>query len=368
MKKDESKIDKITKKDLGLRSFIAVFGLYFFITTVTLKNYFSYAETEKVKIPGETLKATGSNDQNESSKNEESKADEEEEAAEEVAEADEEEAEEDIDQKEYQDQSQEEDEEELPASEVANAQEVNQNQNSNQSPSQNTNPNPNSEQNLVDVIPGESSVVVLKHKNYEDYKIRRKTHGGSVNVTTENIYMADYTSLHDDEIYEALWGQEDVSLVQLGLNYKYNFTLGSLNLGIGYGHGSLLDDRIGDERTIALDKSSASIQFLLDNLMREPYFVPYVGASIFNFKINEYVKSTDQTYEMTSSYGNSFTVGFLIQLSWMERETSRLAYQENGIENTYLDVFWTQYENPNEDPDPSIQSDLNWGAGLRVEF
>jgi hypothetical protein len=231
---------------------------------------------------------------------------------------------------------------------------------------------PSSEDNLVEVYNGPANVEVRTRHKFESYKERRTRHGFTVGISSENVYMHDYTSIYDGKLYEELWGQEDVSLPQLNLNYKFNFILGSLNIGAGYGHGSILDDRTGEERTIIIDKTAGNLQFLFDNFMKEPYFVPYVGVSLFNFKITEQVKLSTSSeitdHSFTTDTGNAFTVGFLIQLNWMEKEASKEAYLENGLENTYLDIYWTQYENPNQAPDPSTQSDFNWGAGLRIEF
>lgn len=227
---------------------------------------------------------------------------------------------------------------------------------------------PKPREELVEVIPYQGNVEVLKFKNYENYKDRRTTNGFMMYLGSENLYFADYVSQHDQLLYEELWGNEDLTVPELNINYKFNFLLGSLTFGLGFGQGSLLDDRIGDERTIAIEKISASIQFLADNLMREPYFVPYVGASVFQFKVSESVKSVEKSYESTSDVGYSFSVGFLIQLNWIEKEVSKQAYLEHGLENTYLDFHWTKHENPNDDPKPNLESDINWGAGLRVEF
>jgi hypothetical protein len=58
----------------------------------------------------------------------------------------------------------------------------------------------------------------------------------------------------------------------------------------------------------------------------------------------------------------------LIQLNWIEKETAKLAYLGQGLENTYLDVFWTQYQNTDDELDPAFENDFNFGVGLRLEF
>ncbi|MCB0370648.1 MAG: hypothetical protein KDD45_14795 [Bdellovibrionales bacterium] len=224
------------------------------------------------------------------------------------------------------------------------------------------------EDNQVEVISNSTNVEVLNIKTYSNYRERRTTNGFMVSLGSENLYFPDYVSQYDQKFYEELWGQEDVSTPEITLSYKFNFKLGSFTLGAGYGQGSILDDRSGDERTISVDKYTAGIEFLADTIMPEPYFVPYGGIYAFQLTMGEYVKSIDTDFSSTSGIGTAYKIGFLIQLNWLEAETAKYAYLNDGLENTYLDVFWTQYDNSNEDPKPSVQSDLNWGAGLRVEF
>lgn len=241
-------------------------------------------------------------------------------------------------------------------------------------PSEETRPlvESSAEENFVEVYTGPANVEVITSNEYTNYKERRKRHGFSVGLTTENVYMPDYASIYDGKLYEELWGQEDISMPQLSANYKFNFILGSINIGAAYAQGSILDDRSLDQRTIQLEKKSANFQFLFDNLMSEPYIVPYAGLSVYDFNINEYVKlgttGVEESHNFETEYGSAYTVGFLIQLNWLEKESAKNAYFENGLQNTFLDIYWTQYENPNQDPDPNTQSDFNWGAGLRIEF
>lgn len=62
------------------------------------------------------------------------------------------------------------------------------------------------------------------------------------------------------------------------------------------------------------------------------------------------------------------TFGLLIQLNWLEAETAKDAYLNQGVENTYLDIFWNQYASSGSDEDLNLETQSNWGAGLRIEF
>jgi hypothetical protein len=225
-----------------------------------------------------------------------------------------------------------------------------------------------SEVDMVEVIPREKTVEVEPFKGYKPYRQRRTTHGFMFNVNAENLYFQDYTSIVDQKLYEELFGQEDLTLVQVQLDYKLNFFLGSLVTGVGYGQGTLVDDRIGEERSLTIEKKSARAQLLFDSLMNEPYFVPYVGFNFWQFGITEENNTLSTKNSYDTGNGTSLTVGFLVQLNWMDPQVAKLAYLGEGLENTYLDVFWTQYQNTDDELDPIFENDFNFGVGLRMEF
>lgn len=236
------------------------------------------------------------------------------------------------------------------------------------------------EADMVDVIPKEKNVEVELRKRYTNYRDRRTTHGFLFNVSGENLYFPDYASIIDGELYESMFGQEDVTLVQIQMGYKFNFFLGSLTAGGGFGQGSLIDDRLQVsnnfvERELTIQKKSIHAQWMLDSILREPYFVPYVGFSMWQLSLSETgISSLPEDggqkieYSMDTGNGTALTVGFLVQLNWLEPETARVAYMGQGLENTYLDVFWTQYQNTDNELDPSFENDFNFGVGLRLEF
>lgn len=239
-----------------------------------------------------------------------------------------------------------------------------------------------SDTDLVEVIPHEnklesnfeSTVELIPRKEYLDYRERRTTHGFLFNINIENLYFQDYQSIIDQKLYEELFGQEDISMAQILLNYKLNFFLGALTIGAGYGQGTLIDDRSTDEtgafqeRSLTIAKTSVQAQWLLDNLIKEPYLVPYAGISFWQMELTEKNTTTKVEANYNTGYGTALTVGLLVQLNWIEPEISQTSYLAQGLENTYLDVFWTQYQATDEPLDPNFENDFNFGAGLRMEF
>lgn len=226
----------------------------------------------------------------------------------------------------------------------------------------------------VEIIPKEALVEIEKVKPYQSYKNRRTRHGALFSINVENLYFPDFTSGVDGKNYEELFGQEDISLIQAQLGYKLNVSIGSLFFGIGYGNGSLTDNRsvneqnVYQERSLEVTKTSVNGQILLDGIFNEPYAVPYFGINYQQMDFKEKNLTTGSDFSENLSWGLSYTVGVMIQLNWLDKESSFVAYKDNGIENTYLDIFWTQYENTGNENDPKIANDFNLGAGLRVEF
>ena len=60
-----------------------------------------------------------------------------------------------------------------------------------------------------------------------------------------------------------------------------------------------------------------------------------------------------------------WTLGGLIQLNWIDPETSRKTRNEWGLTNMFLDVYVSQYLSEDE---PDFTSSINYGSGLRFEF
>ncbi len=224
--------------------------------------------------------------------------------------------------------------------------------------------------NLVEVQGSDSPLVEVRQRFSSDtpYRDRRDTFGWVFSIGTENLFMPDYLSLLDDNYYEDLFGDSDLSFFQLGLGFKYNFSLGSMALSAGYAMGSITDNRVGDERRLELSKPYADLSFYLDTFMKEPYVVPYVGAQVWSMNVKEESVGSEIEDSLTTDIGFSFKVGLLFQLNWLDTESAREAYNDFHIQNTYLDIFAIQNTETQGEDDPNLSSDFNWGAGLKIEF
>ncbi|QDK47272.1 hypothetical protein DOM22_19920 [Bdellovibrio sp. ZAP7] len=223
------------------------------------------------------------------------------------------------------------------------------------------------EEGLVEVYSPESLVELhIRQDNLADYKTRRETHGIYFGLEYENYVPSSFVSLNDGKTYQELFNGEAIPIFNLALDYKYNFALGSLALGVSAGMGSIEDDRSGDKRTLEITKYMGTLKFTLDNILKEPYVAPYVGMSMYQMSLND--KSTTNTVSESPPMGYAYTFGLLLQLDWMDYDAAKNATFNYGLENTFIDVFMTQYLASGGEEDANMESDPIWGVGLRMEF
>jgi hypothetical protein len=209
------------------------------------------------------------------------------------------------------------------------------------------------------------------------YRERRETSAFMFGLNYENFYPSKYTSIIDaNNTYQDLFGESEIPMISFDLSYKYNFSLGALVLGGGIGIGRLFQNEQTTRNTLEFSKYNVFVGYIMDSLFKEPYVAPYfnVGTTKFSIKETADVLNADGTTQSGSSQsGNTQTgffykAGFLMQLNWIEPDTSRSSIVESGIQNTYLDLFITKYTTSIAKDDPDVETNVNYGAGLRVEF
>jgi hypothetical protein len=224
------------------------------------------------------------------------------------------------------------------------------------------------EEGLVETFYDPQSLVELhvRQDNLADYKTRRETHGMYFGIDYENYVPLNFVSINDGKTYNELFNGDSISIVSMLFDYKFNFTLGSLALGASFGMGSLESNYSGASRTLELTKYMATLKYTMDNLMKEPYVAPYVGFSMYQMGLTD--KSTTSTISETTPTSYAYTLGLLLQLDWLDYDVAKQATFNWGLENTYLDVFMSQYFAAGDETEANMETDPIWGVGLRLEF
>ena len=167
-------------------------------------------------------------------------------------------------------------------------------------------------------------------------------------ITVDQIYPDKYRSGFDNLSYDQIFGSEPISMIQLEVGPKYNTSLGSLNVNFIAGHGSTSGRKTGLKRKLKMTKLAASATYILDVFFDEPYVAPYVSRQIVKFDWQEDIVLTDNaTISGSTEPAFALTAGVLIQLNWIEPVASLRSQSEIGLQNTFLDLFISQYNTSN---------------------
>lgn len=210
------------------------------------------------------------------------------------------------------------------------------------------------------------------------YKQRRNPWGVLFSVNYEQFAPENYYSLILNKDYKTFSGDKSIPLIGAEFGVKYNFSMGSLSGLVGYSQGTI------DNTAAGLDKITASItkadlNFALDNLMDEPYVVPYgqIGVHSINWSEKSFVGAVHTEESFSTEWNFHYKVGLSFQLNWIEKSIDPSSQEDSlrsGLENTYIDVFYTSYAQPAQvsevngtEGEADLQSS-QIGAGLKLEF
>lgn len=223
-------------------------------------------------------------------------------------------------------------------------------------------------------------VILEKQTDYTgSYKQHRNRWGVLFSVNYENFKPVEYLSLAQNKNYKGLMGNEGIPVVGIELGLKYNFVLGSLTALFGYGAGSTGNEANGVDN-VGVKITKFALNYAVDNIMEEPYVVPYIqgGVHLFDWSEGSYAGNVLMQEDHTTAMNFHFKAGLSFQLNWIERSIDKSthvdALHSSGLQNTYLDVFYTSYFEPaqvsvgaNMEGDPNLKSD-EIGVGLKMEF
>ncbi len=110
--------------------------------------------------------------------------------------------------------------------------------------------------------PEELSGVEFAQDTLASYRERRGNHGMYIAFSYEALDLKNYISTLDFKSYEEMFGTEAIPLVGVNLDYKYNFVLGSLALGVNFASGSISDDLSRTKRTLDITKYGATLKYV----------------------------------------------------------------------------------------------------------
>jgi hypothetical protein len=225
----------------------------------------------------------------------------------------------------------------------------------------------------------------------QSYKQRRGHHGVLFSLDYEKFNPVDYFSQYRDA-YIA----EDLSLIGAEIGYKYNFKLGSVAILVNGAFGTKkgcefvdADGNAKSSRDISITRYGLALNYAMDNIMQEPWIVPYGQVGIHQFEVSEddQTQLDPNTHEAlgavstTTSLAFDYRVGLLFQLNWIEKSIDPSTHTEgllsSGLQNTFLDIYLATHvasseiydpTNSTSEGDPDLHSETELGVGLKMEF
>lgn len=203
----------------------------------------------------------------------------------------------------------------------------------------------------------------IPQDNLAPYRERRGTSGMYVGVDYESLVLKNFFSIEDGASYSDIFGSNGIPLIHISVDYKYNFSLGALTIGADLGMGSVSGS---SSRKLDVMKYGIGAKYVMDALLPEPYVAPYVGINLWKIATKD--KGITDTVSETTDIGYNYSIGALIQLDWIDYDAAKQATFNYGLQNTFLDIYVTQYAKTNSEADINTETDFLYGAGLKFEF
>jgi hypothetical protein len=211
------------------------------------------------------------------------------------------------------------------------------------------------------------------------YRQRRSKLGATFAINYEPYAPDDYKSLILNKYFDEFSESSSIPLMGVEVGIKYNFALGSVAGVFGYSKGSFSNEG-QNLNLIDVSMLKADLNFTIDNVLSEPWIAPYIQGGVHQIQWDE--ESISGTAIQNESFVTTpnfhFKAGVLFQLNWMENwidaTTSSEGLRSSGLQNTFIDVFYSYYNQPTEAADVAGvegEADVSWsglGAGLKMEF
>lgn len=237
-------------------------------------------------------------------------------------------------------------------------------------------------------------IVEMQSDLTKSYKERRGRHGILFSINYEKYYPGNYFSQYRDKnIEEFLGDSESMNLLGLEFGYKYNFSLGSISILGNYAQGNkskndYADDIITNkhERNLTISRYGLSINYAADNLMREPWIVPYGQVGLHQFQVTEddirvLPDAAVDAKQITTQIALNYKFGILFQLNWIEKSidgnTQYDGLKSSGLQNAFIDLYAMTHlpssetydaDNPQAAGDPDMSTGTEIGVGFKIEF
>ena len=221
---------------------------------------------------------------------------------------------------------------------------------------------------LVEVEPPSVIPVDPEGQGYKliPYKSRRPKWGKKYGLSWSNYkpenYQPDQTILTFNEVYIS----DDTPLIEFDFSFVRNLDFGAIGGIVSGGFYKNDSDEATVESSLDLKIFRVGGIISLDMLFSEPYWVPYIEGGAYMMIYKESLGSI--ILDGTTQVAPYIAGGFLVQLDWIDRVNSRIAYEDSGIENTFVFLEARKMLGSAAEQDPDFETPVHLRAGLKLEF
>lgn len=215
--------------------------------------------------------------------------------------------------------------------------------------------------------------IVTSMEVEEEYKLltyreRRSKWGTTYSLgysTYEPIYYEpDFSPVDFTDVYSS----PELPLIEFVFTLKRNIDLGSVGMELAVGaYQNASDKKELSDSSLTLIPVRVGGGIYLDTLSSEPMFVPYFKGGVYTMIFREELNGGSSHNGNTEAalYMNG---GVAFSLDWIDRAGARFAYQESGVESTYIYLEFQKYMASSNVADGDFSNDVSYAGGLKLEF
>lgn len=199
------------------------------------------------------------------------------------------------------------------------------------------------------------------------HRERRPSWGVTASLLYSSFEPVNYEPNFAAVAFEDIYTTAELPMLELVFSSKRNFDFGSLGLEVGVGgYKNDSDDPDFVESSLLLIPVRLGLVFALDNLSPEAFVVPYVGGGAYTIFYREELGGN--SFNGNTQVAPYFHGGLAMSLDWIDRRASRIAFEESGIQASYVFAEARYQMDSGVVSDPDFETDVYWAAGIRVEF
>lgn len=205
------------------------------------------------------------------------------------------------------------------------------------------------------------------------YRDRRPMWGVTLALEYNSYEPINYEPNFATATYTDVYKAPSLPLIEFELSVKRNLDFGSV--GGEFAVGTFKNNHVTHDSTGAATYGNSTLSitpirlgavYYLDTLSSEPYVVPYVSGGAYMLMFSESLGGNSfNGNTQPAPYAN---FGLAFSLGWIDRDAARLGYVNSGVEATYFILEGRKLFASSAKKDPDFSNDIDWAAGVKVEF